>query len=130
MTRFHMGGRGQRPGLLACNSGSVTVEAAGALMALTIFFSMLVSGLGAFGGQLALTALARDAARAAALQPDRAAAEAAVRRVVGAAGDVDVRLLARGGFVGVTLSRDFRVLRLPTPLHLRAGATAYQESPW
>lgn len=119
-----------RPGLLACSRGSVTVEAAGALMALTIFFSMLVSGLGAFGGQLALTALAREAARAAALQPDRVAAEAAVRRVVSSADEIHVRLLSRDGFVGVVLERDFRVLRMPTPLHLRAGATAYQELAW
>lgn len=125
-----MGGRGNRPGLLSCARGAVTVEAAGALMALTLFFSMLVSGLGAFGGQLALTALARDAARAAALQPDRPGAEDVVRRVLSRAEGVSFQLAARDGFVAVAIKRDFRVLRLPTPLHLTATATAYQEQPW
>lgn len=99
-------------------------------MALTIFFAMLVSGLGAFGGQLALTALARDAARAAALQPDRVNAESAVRRVLERAHGVDYRITTRDGFVGVALVRDFRLLQMRTPLRLSATATAYQEQSW
>lgn len=130
MTWRPRGGRGNRPGLRSCIRGAVTVEAAGALMALTIFFSMLVSGLGAFGGQLALTALARDAARAAAQQPDRAGAEAVVQRILGRTEGVRFRLASRDGFVGVSLERDFRVLRLALPLHLSTAATAYQEQPW
>lgn len=123
-------GRGTRPGLRACERGSVTIEAAAGLLVLTVFFCMLVSGLGAFGAELALTSLARDAARAASLQSDRAGAEAAVQRVLRNAKGVRFQLTSDGEFVGVALERSLRILRLPGALALSARASAYEESPW
>lgn len=130
MRDFSNEGRGTRPGLRVCQQGSVTVEASAGLLVLTLFFCVLVSGLGAFGAELALTSLARDAARAASLQPDRAAAEAAVQRVLRHADGVRYELSSDGEFVGVVLSRPFRILRLPGALELSARASAYEESPW
>lgn len=99
-------------------------------MALTIFFTMLVSGLGAFGAELALTSLARDAARAASLQPDRTSAERVVRQVLHRADGVAFRLDSDGRFVAVSLHKHLQVFRLPSPLELTARASAWEEAPW
>lgn len=130
MTHFRSEGRGNRPGLRVCQRGSVTVEASAGLLVLTAFFCVLVSGLGTFGAELALTSLARDAARAASLQPGRTAADAAVQRVLRNADGVRYSLSSDGEFVTVALSKPFRVLRLPGALALSARASAYEESPW
>lgn len=123
-------GRGIRPGLRASEAGTVTVEAAGALMALTIFFTMLVTGLGAFGAELALTSLARDAARAASLEADYSGADAAVRRVLRHADGVRYQLASDGEFVRVSLAKQVRLFRAPGGLALAAAASALEESPW
>lgn len=99
-------------------------------MAITVYFTMLVTGLGAFGTELALTSLARDAARAASLESDRAGAEAAVRRVLQHADDVQYRLASDGEFVRVSLTKHLLLLRIPGGLELSAGASALEESPW
>ncbi len=123
-------GRGTRPGLSASELGSVTVEAAGALMAMVLLFCMLVSGLAAFGSELALTALARDAARAAAIQSDRGSAELAVQQVLRRAEGVRYQLTMNGEFVDVRLEKSLQILRFPAPMTLLAGASSYVESPW
>lgn len=106
------------------------MEAAGALMALTIFFTILVTGLGAFGAELALTSLARDAARAASLEADHSGADAAVRRVLRNAEGVRYQLASDGAFVRVSLVKQVRLFRVPGGLELTAAASALEESPW
>lgn len=123
-------GRGARPGLRASECGSVTIEAAGSLLALTIFFSILVTGLAAFGSQLALTSLARDAARAASLEADQGSAESAVQRVLRNAEGVSSTVRSDGAFVCVELHKQVRILRVPGGLSLSASASALEESPW
>ena len=130
MTARHTEGRGTCPGLRASECGSVTVEAAGALMAITVFFVMLVTGLGAFGTQIALTSLARDAARAASLASDRPSAEAAVERVLRNAEGVNHIVASDGEFIRVSLTRQVRLFRIPGGLQLSAAASALEESPW
>lgn len=123
-------GRGTRPGLSASERGSVTVEAAGALMAMVLMFCILVSSLAAFGSELALTALARDASRAAAVQADRGSAELAVQQVLRRAEGVRYQLSVNGAFVDVRLEKPLRILRFPAPMKLVARASSYAESPW
>ena len=130
MRRHTTKGRGTRPGLSTSERGSVTVEAAGALMAMVLLFCILVSGLAAFGSELALTALARDAVRAAAIQTDRGNAELAVQRVLRRAEGVRYQLSADGEFVAVRLEKSLRILRFPAPMTLFARASSYAESPW
>lgn len=123
-------GRGARPGLRVSEVGSVTIETAGALVALTIFFSMLVSGLSLFGAELTLTSMARDAARSASIQNDRGGAEASLERLFRDVDGVQYALASGEGFVSVTLTRKVRVLRIPGGFSLRAQASALQESAW
>ncbi len=120
-------GRGIRPGPLACQRGSVTVETAGAISILAFITVMLAGLLAVFGAQASLVAASREAARVAALQSGRAAAEQAVRKV---AGSVQSSVDSDGEWVTVALRKDVRLLTLPAVLRLSARATAYEESPW
>ena len=106
------------------------MELVGALVALTLFAIMLASVLVAAGSQVALTALARDAARAAALHCDQAAARAAVAVVLRHADGSSFALTAADGFVSIRIDRPVRLLGLPAPLPVAASATALQECPW
>lgn len=99
-------------------------------MAITVFFVMLVTGLGAFGTQIALTSLARDAARAASLASDRPSAEAAVERVLRNAEGVNHIVASDGEFIRVSLTRQVRLFRIAGGLQLSAAASALEESPW
>lgn len=106
------------------------MELVGALIALTLFAVMLASVLAAAGSQVALTALARDAARAASLRCDRAAAITAVAAVLRSAEASTFTLDATDGYVAIRLERPVRLLGLPAPVPVSAGATALQECPW
>ena len=130
MKRAVSGGRGTRPGLRACDAGSVTIEVAGAMLALTLFFTMLVSGLALFGAEFTLTSLARDAARAASMQSDASTADQAVGRVLRNAEGVRYAMSSRDGFVAVTLSKQLHLFRIPGVFSLRARASALEEVPW
>ena len=120
-------GRGICPGPSACQRGSVTVETAGAISILAFVTVMLAGMVAVFGAQASLVSSAREAARVAALQSGRAAAEQVVRRVVGSA---ESRISSDGEWVTVELRKPVRLLALPGVMHLSARATAYEETPW
>ena len=126
----HGGSRGSRPGSLASIRGSVTIELSGALVALTMCFMMLMPMFGLVSAQLALTSLARDAARAASMEVDPGSAESAVQRVLSDAPGVHHAIDSDGAFVTVNLHRDVRILRLPAAVTVRARSTALEEVPW
>lgn len=103
------------------------MEAAGAIGFLA-FVTVLLSGMVAvFGAQASLVSASREAARVAALQSGRAAAEQEVRRVAGSAVP---SISSDGQWVTVELRRDVRLLALSGVIQLRARATAYEEVPW
>ncbi len=120
-------GRGIRPGPSACQRGSITVEAAGAVSILAFITVMLVGMIAVFGAQASLVSAAREAARVAALQSGRAAAEQVVRRV---AGQAESRVSSDGEWVTVELRKPVRLPALPGVMRLSARATAYEETPW
>lgn len=127
MIRISAQGRGICPGPSACQCGSVTVEAAGAVSILAFLTIMLAGMVAVFGAEASLVSTAREAARVAALQSGRAAAEQVVRRVAGSASS---RVTSDGEWVTVELGKDVRLLALPGALRLSARATAYEETPW
>ena len=123
-------GRGAHPGPFACAAGSVTIEFAAATAVLAMFTVLLVTGLGAVGTQLGLTALARDAARAASRGCDATSARAAAESIVRNAELSKLDIRAADGIVSVRVHRSLRLLALPQPLDIQAGASAISECPW
>ncbi|MDN6438614.1 MAG: hypothetical protein L0K27_04015 [Corynebacterium nuruki] len=94
MVDNNTGDAGHDPGGGAGDAGYVTVEAAIVATALTVVVGVIVAGIVTVVGYLGTVDLARDAARAAALDPG--AAEAAARQVVAAA-DADAGVTVTGG---------------------------------
>lgn len=123
-------GRGRRLDPLSSCSGVLAVELAASLVALALFFLMLMPVFGFVAGQLALTSLARDAARVAAMQGDRSSAETAVQQVLRHAEDVHHTISSDGAFVSVRLHRSVHVLRFPMTFEMSAEASAIEEMPW
>lgn len=127
MIRTDRGSRGLCPGSHACAEGSLTVEAASGVVLLTIATALLAGVLAVGAIALGLTAHARDAARIAALQPDRGHAEAALRALVGP--ETDTLITSDGVLVSVELRRRVTLGRVAA-FTLRAHATAVEETPW
>ena len=123
-------GRGKRPDPLTSCSGSLQVELAASFVALALFFMMLMPLFGVVAGQIALTSLARDAARAAAMEVDRASAETAVQQVLRSSVGVHHSLSSDGAFVRVRLHRDVHLLRIPKTFEIAAESSALEEVPW
>lgn len=131
MAKTQLGaGRGKRLDPLSSCSGSLQVELAASFVALALFFMMLMPLFGVVAGHVALTSLARDAARAAAMEVDRTSAERAMQRVLRNASGVHHGLTSDGAFVRVRLHRDVHFLRFPTTFEIVAEASALEEVPW
>lgn len=127
MMRIDHGSRGTRPGSRSCERGSLTFEAAAGVMFLTVTAAFLASMLVVAATVLGLAAHARDAARIAALQPDRPGAEAAVDALFDASTHAHIR--SDGNLVTVVLQRRVELGRI-TGFTLTASATAVEETPW
>ena len=112
------------------HAGSASIEMIGASLFLVMCVLFLLALLGVMHREFVLTALARDAARAASLQPDATSADAAAREALGGLADLRMRLQSADGFVTVELEQDIQILQLPRRIHTDASATALQESPW
>ena len=127
MIRTDRGSRGLCPGSHACAEGFLTVEAASGVVLLTVATALLAGVLAVGAMALGLTAHARDAARVAALQPDRGSAESAIRSLVGP--EADAQVTSDGMLVTVELHRHVTLGRVAA-FTLRAHATAVEETPW
>lgn len=123
------GGRGTRPDLRSSCIGSLTIEVSAGVAALVFVAIALMALFGVAGAQLNLMSVTRDAARAAALQQDSAAASQAAREVIAHEGDAAVVTVdAKDGFVNVRVERRIRPFRIPVTLTARASAL--EEMPW
>ncbi len=121
------GSRGTCPGSHTCDQGSLTIEAAAGVVFLTVSTVLLSSGLVIGASALGLASHARDAARVAALQSDRAGAERAVHGLFDPSTTADIS--SDGTFVTVELTRRVDIGRI-TGFTLSASATAVEEMPW
>ncbi|MEC3979540.1 TadE family type IV pilus minor pilin [Amycolatopsis sp. H20-H5] len=109
--------------VLRRDGGSVTVEAAIGLSALTAVFGLLLAGVGAAGDQVRCTDAAREAARLLA-RGEPALAEDAVRRIAPAGARLEVH--REGDAFTAEIRADPAVGLLPG-LHLQARAYAVAE---
>lgn len=118
--------RGSRPG--SGTSGSVTVEASFGLVSLIVVFAMLVQGMSAIALQGALAACAREAARAAAIELDPAAAQAAaVEQVAHCQPQATVVIDSDSTYYDISVQRRIRLFGLPRSVELSATASALKE---
>jgi hypothetical protein len=104
MTRLLAPAGARRPGRPR-DAGAVTVEAALALLALTVVLAGVVAAFGVLGAQLALGEAARAAARVAARSEPAAAVVAEARRLAPGA---TVAVSAQGEHVVVEVRRSVR----------------------
>lgn len=128
--RIHPVGRRFSAGPRPCDEGVVSIEFAGVAIMLTVFTFMLVALLGLVAQQFLLSSLARDAARAASLQPSIQSARSSVGGALRGSDSVSYTVDSADGFVTVRLSTKARVLRVLPPFDLTADASAIQELPW
>lgn len=121
--------RGQRPGSTA--SGSVTLETAFAMVSLVVVFAMLLQGMSVVALNSALTSCAREAARAASLELDKAAANTAARaQVAHCHPAATLELSFDAAFVDATVSRRVHILGLPRMVTISSSASAMKEPTW
>ena len=128
MRYAQVAGRGTRPGLAASETGSVAVETIASLIPLLSIFLLLITLLGGITIEMGLVAASHDAARVAALQPNLQTAREAAEHVVGARGDVVVKL--DEDFIAVTVQRGLRIPGIPKTFMLGSTALAYREQLW
>ena len=118
--------RGERPG--SGTSGSVTIEASFALVSLIVVFAMLVQGMSAIALQGALTACAREAARAAAIELSEVAARtAASEQVAHCQPNATIEIRSDSKYYDVSVYRRIRLFGLPRTVSMSATASALKE---
>ena len=118
--------RGSRPG--SGTSGSVTIEASFGLVSLIVVFAMLVQGMSAIALQGALSACAREAARAAAIELDEfAARSAAVDQVAHCQPRATLEIHSDTAYYDISVHRRIRLFGLPHSVELSATASALKE---
>lgn len=118
--------RGKSPGSGTC--GSVTVEASFALVSLIVVFAMLVQGMSAIALQGALTACAREAARAAAIELEESAARAAAtEQVAHCQPSATMEIRSDSKYYDISIHRRLRLFGLPRSVSMSATASALKE---